>query len=801
MISLQGISKKAPDNPTLDFKKLREEGIQLIQALSGSIWTDYNLHDPGVTTLEILCYALTELGYRTALLKEALEAEETAEPDFVDKYFFRPDELLPHCPVTKWDYEDFIEKNHPKVLNAWFEEYTLLHPGGPVRGGYDIALLLAYDDRFGNLNTDTIHTPLEQSDAQLEVIFFDEENRRLSWNNIRKVESCFWNESDPDNFFVFENYNCQVALILEVVYQHQRKSTTIHTRARVTFNPLQKRRRKSISIEPYREVIIQKLESVAFLTILTQAIAKEHFKARLLSDVRQTLLPCRNLCENFMVLRVVNEQEVKINAEIVLDDDAPVVNQLINAVYDSLDAFFLKMVRQAKQADDRSQKNILYASNLIEEIVKIEGVESVSILSINLFVDGVPTIPLQEEASFECIQLQRFSNYIPKISREKSSITFVRSGTQEKAEADAIAKEFKPQLFWQSAPLTNRGVVAERNKAPVLNESFFEELRQYYSIQNDFPQNYRLREGQLSGKAPEALQVKVRQFKAYLVFFERILIDYLEQLYNFPALLSVRQNAALSENELEKLKKGVPDLDSLKLIDENRWENTATTPQGLQEGLFQQHKILDHLLARFATRYTPLMTEPSEASTLRKSLQAKMTLLKDIPVITKERGLGLPIRPEEKNVWNNHLLSGFQKRVYRLLGLNNRDLLHYRLTKVGGAEPVGFYLVEHILLIEQQERSIFSKKFNRAAELLLEYISNLSAEVPLRDPYSFQLTIVLPDWYATWRKRRSTVENAIRKEVPAHILPQIFWLGKKYMSEFEILYGDWLKNLLQLYRI
>ena len=38
--------------------------LRLAQTLSGHAWTDYNLHDPGVTMLEQLCYALTDLVYR-----------------------------------------------------------------------------------------------------------------------------------------------------------------------------------------------------------------------------------------------------------------------------------------------------------------------------------------------------------------------------------------------------------------------------------------------------------------------------------------------------------------------------------------------------------------------------------------------------------------------------------------------------------------------------------------------------------------------------------------------------------------
>ncbi len=801
MISPQGISKKPPDTPALDFNQLREEGMQLIQALSGGLWTDYNLHDPGVTTLEVLCYALTELGYRTALLKEAFEAEEAVAPDFIDSYFFREDELLPHLPLTTWDFEDFIEKNHPKVLSAWFEEYPILHPAGAIRGGYEIALLLAYDDPFGNLNTDVIQIPLVPSDAMLEVIFFDEENRRMKWGDIRKIESCQWHEDDPDNFFVFENDNCQVALLLEVVYQNQRRSTTLYTKARVTFHPRKASLRKPPSIESHQEAIIQKLESPEFLEVLTQTLSKAHYKAALLMDIQQTLLPCRNLCEDFIALRVVNEQEVKIDAEIILDDYAPVANLLINAIYDRLDAFLMHMMREAKQPAHRSQKNILYASNLIEEMVQVAGVEAASLLNLNLFVDGVPTIPLQEETSFECIHLQRFAHYVPKISREKSSITFIRSGAKEKVSADRVSKEFKPQLHFLAGERPVEARKTENAKPPVLDESFFEELRQYYSIQHDFPQNYRLREGPLSGNAPETLQVRVRQFKAYLVFFERLLIHYLEQLSGFHALLGVKQNPAISENELQRLKRQLPELDLLKLIDENKWDTAATSPQGRHRQLLQQHKILDHLLARFATPYTPIMTEATDANALEKTLQAKKMLLKDIPIITQERGLGLPVRPQEKGIWDTDLLSGFQKRMYRLLGVNNEAFRHVKLSRIRGSEPVGFYLIEHILLMQRAEGSIFSKKFNRAAELLLEYIHDLSAEEPPQDPYSFQLTLILPDWYATWRQRRNTVENAIRKEVPVHILPYFHWLNKKNMDEFEILYEDWLKALLQVYKV
>ena len=55
-----------PDNYSTvsqDYEKLHLEGIDHIQKLSGKQWTDYNFHDPGITILEQICYALTDLGY------------------------------------------------------------------------------------------------------------------------------------------------------------------------------------------------------------------------------------------------------------------------------------------------------------------------------------------------------------------------------------------------------------------------------------------------------------------------------------------------------------------------------------------------------------------------------------------------------------------------------------------------------------------------------------------------------------------------------------------------------------------
>ena len=56
----------------IDYESLLRDGISLIQKFSGNKWTDYNFHDPGITILEQLCYALTDLGYRSNFKVEDL---------------------------------------------------------------------------------------------------------------------------------------------------------------------------------------------------------------------------------------------------------------------------------------------------------------------------------------------------------------------------------------------------------------------------------------------------------------------------------------------------------------------------------------------------------------------------------------------------------------------------------------------------------------------------------------------------------------------------------------------------------
>ena len=67
------IQKKPVLPQSSDYNFLRQKGLDYIEQLGSKLWTDYNIHDPGITLLEALSYAITDLGYRTSLnLKDLL---------------------------------------------------------------------------------------------------------------------------------------------------------------------------------------------------------------------------------------------------------------------------------------------------------------------------------------------------------------------------------------------------------------------------------------------------------------------------------------------------------------------------------------------------------------------------------------------------------------------------------------------------------------------------------------------------------------------------------------------------------
>src|SRR5215472_1699832 len=114
--------KNPPLEPAQDFYRLRREGIGFIAQTGSAQWTDYNVHDPGITILEALCYAITDLGYRIGWNISDILSPQTAPSDplqpYPDQAFFTARRILTVNPTTSDDFRRLLI-DLPKVRNAW----------------------------------------------------------------------------------------------------------------------------------------------------------------------------------------------------------------------------------------------------------------------------------------------------------------------------------------------------------------------------------------------------------------------------------------------------------------------------------------------------------------------------------------------------------------------------------------------------------------------------------------------------------------------------------------------------------
>lgn len=109
----------APEaDPALDQQQLFAIGLDHVRRLSRRLWTDHNIHDPGITTLELLAYALTDLAYRARFPLEDLLATATDNEATMAGQFARARSILPGRPVTTDDYRKLLI-DLPDIKNAW----------------------------------------------------------------------------------------------------------------------------------------------------------------------------------------------------------------------------------------------------------------------------------------------------------------------------------------------------------------------------------------------------------------------------------------------------------------------------------------------------------------------------------------------------------------------------------------------------------------------------------------------------------------------------------------------------------
>jgi len=116
------------DVTELDYAFLQREGIRCLENMSGTAWTDFNSHDPGITIMEQVCWALTDLGYRLDHPIADLLSEGTGEAGTKAlRGIAPPAQALGCAPVTLNDLRRLM-LDIEGVSNVWIEPEEDLEP-------------------------------------------------------------------------------------------------------------------------------------------------------------------------------------------------------------------------------------------------------------------------------------------------------------------------------------------------------------------------------------------------------------------------------------------------------------------------------------------------------------------------------------------------------------------------------------------------------------------------------------------------------------------------------------------------
>ncbi|CAN5124822.1 hypothetical protein BH09BAC1_BH09BAC1_10960 [soil metagenome] len=140
---MQGIKpisiNKADRLPDMDFELLRQKGLEYLQQLTGQKWTDFNAHDPGITILEQLCYAITDLAYRIEYPVQDLLKTAYHQPE-ANNALYPLLHIISTKPITINDFRRIIIDRIPEVENAWIESVSMIPGKRSLNGHYTVLL-------------------------------------------------------------------------------------------------------------------------------------------------------------------------------------------------------------------------------------------------------------------------------------------------------------------------------------------------------------------------------------------------------------------------------------------------------------------------------------------------------------------------------------------------------------------------------------------------------------------------------------------------------------------------------------
>jgi uncharacterized protein len=588
------LSKNVATGDDLDYAFLRKKGLEYVEQLASDLWTDYNTHDPGITILEMLAYALTDLGARLEMPLENILAPEDENAPSIGEQFFKAMQILPSQPVTEADYRKlFIDIEG--VKNCWLKPY-------------------------------------------MKTVFVDCKNNRLSYNSD--------DFKDIDDSFKTE-YQLQGLYSVIVDFDD--------------FDPDEFPDEAAINDE----------------------------KGRIFEEIKTRYHANRNLCEDLVDISEVKTHPIAVCASIELNPEADeelvhakVLRAIDNYFSPSLKFYSLKQMVEKGYTSDQIFDGPVLENGFIDpdELKNAELLTEVrlsDIMNLIMNIDGVKVIrdiiikdchkPDDEgDAWIICVEDGKKPVRCPDsaYSYYKSVLPVNVNHKKVDVYLDEMEKAAKAEQE-----------LARFNMEPEIPAGQFLNTGETTTIQNDFPDTYGIGPNGLPSHVETARKAQAKQLKGYLLFFDQILASYFVHLGKVKNVLSVDND--LKQTYFTQAVKDIKGFSELVTgYPEN--DNEALTDllfSGLDNRVERKNKILDHLIARFAEKfsdYTFLMKQLYGVHSEKMILQTKEDFLEDYDETSMARGSAFNyFRQPAENLWNTENVSGVQKRISRLVGIKN----------------------------------------------------------------------------------------------------------------------------------
>jgi hypothetical protein len=819
------ISKQPSSAPARNFRLLREEGLQHIQLLSRKVWTDYNIHDPGITSLELLSYAITDLAYRIGQpLPDLLalpENEEATEPSFPTAA-----QVLPGRPVTVEDYRRMLI-DIPGIRNAWllpvssryaincersrleFEQKNKPQQKGwiEITGLYQV--LLELDEDIAPADTER-RVQLKQQAWQLL-----QANRNLceDFTGIKLVQQrkfclCAEIELTPE-----AEIDLTEARIFRAVQQFL--TPPVKTYA------LEQQLDKGVPVESIFEGRMPRLWprpwpfpflSNGFLDV--DELADSQIRQRInLSDILQVMMKVDGVqavrdiiiapsgaplpeVEDSWTIPVWKDGEEALQPVISVDSSRLVFYKDIlpfRANSARVETLLAEMGAGEQVAAHSSSEDLPIPGGRYRKTSSYSSIQQHYPRCYGINGSGLPDSATTERKA-QARQLQAYllffdqvlANYFAQLGNVRqlfsldptigqSYFTQVVEGVRESDTIYADSTSLATDI--QNLTESNAIFLERRNKfLDHLLARFAENFNEYVWTM------YAHDRSNASAEAARAKREFLREYPElsanrggafnYSLAKELWNTDNISGLSRrIGRLLDIRN---VKRRNLAKLRLDIYDERDADEVKEYRFRIRDDRPEAVGKILLSSSwKFYDTREARRE------MHRVLGYALDRRNYQLRITRDERFYFnLTDEAGDILARRIEyfkteaERDAAIDHLL----------------DLLRDRFS------DEGLFLVEHLLLRPRGEVTTMSEAEQQALFLPICTGGDCSG-VKYIDPYSCRITFVLPAWPTRFADLdfRRFVEKTIRQETPAHILPKICWVDRKQLATFERVYQRWLK--------